>query len=306
MLNKTRFRILSFLWVWVLVWGIAIPARSTTKTKLIGVALLTSQHQFFRELEGAIRSEAKRHGYQQMVRYGEFDQTRQNAQVEEMIARKVDALILSPCDSKTIGDTILRANRAKIPVFNVDIANLSGKGKVVAVFTSDNFEGGRQAGRLMSEALKGQGKVVIINHPNVTSVMDRVRGFRDFLRQYPKIEIIADIPAWGQRDRAMAIMEDLLLMLPDLNGVFAINDDSAMGALKAIEAAGKAGKIAIVGYDASPEVQAAIRKGKIYGDVVQYSREMGEQVVRAIADYFAGKPVRPVVSFKVGVYTGRR
>lgn len=272
----------------------------------IGVSLLTKSHHFFRELEDGLTNESKKFGFRPIIVYGEFDHTRQVAQVEDLIAKKVDALILAPCDSMAIGESIVRANEAGIPVFTVDIANLSGKGKVIAHIASDNLGGGRQAGRLMSEALKGKGKVVIINHPNVTSVMDRVAAFREYLKDYPAIQIIADIPGWGQRDRAMAIMEDLLLMMPDLNGVFAINDDSALGAAKAIDAAGKTGKIMIIGYDATPEARKAIESGKIYGDVVQYPREIGNLVIRVIANYFEGKTIKPFIPVKVGIYSRER
>ncbi len=274
------------------------------ENKRIGVALLTREHEFYRELEAGLTAEAKKYNYKLSIFYGEFDHGKQAAQVDELIARRVDALILAPCDSKAIGDAILKANAAGIPVFTVDIANLSGKGKVVAHIASDNVEGGRQAARLMVEALKGKGKVVIINHPNVTSVMDRVSGFREYLRDYPKVEIMADIPAWGQRGRAMSIMEDLLLMLPNLNGVFAINDDSALGAANAIEAAGKAGKIVIVGYDATPEGRKAIENGKLYGDVVQNPREIGRLAIKTVWDYFEGGAVKPFIPVKVGTYTG--
>ncbi|MGE5529477.1 MAG: substrate-binding domain-containing protein [Patescibacteria group bacterium] len=270
----------------------------------IGVALLTREHRFYQELEAGLRRQAYLTGYRLTVCYGEFDHIRQSAQVASLIAKKVKALIVAPCDSIAIGQSIIRANKAGIPVFTVDIANLSGKGRVVSHIASDNREGGRLAGTLMAEALKGAGKVVVINHPNVTSVMDRVRNFKEYLRAYPRIEIVADIPAWGQRDRAMAIMEDLLLMLPELKGVFAINDDSALGAATAIEAAGRGGEIVIVGYDGTPEAQRAIDEGRIYGDVIQYPQEIGRLAMIAVRDHFAGRRVQPHIPVPVGVYTG--
>ena len=142
--------------------------------------------------------------------------------------------------------------------------------------------------------------MVIINHPRVTSVMDRVAGFREYLRNYPGIEVMADIPAWGQRDRAMSIMEDLLLMMPEVKGVFAINDDSALGAAKAIEAAGKTGKIAIMGYDGTAEARKAIEEGKIYGDVIQYPREIGRLAITVMRDYFEGRTISRTSRCKSG------
>ncbi len=272
--------------------------------KVIGVTLLTREHQFYRDLEDGLRSEAAKHGFELQVVAGEFDFGKQAAQIDDFISKKVDALIIAPCDSLAVGSSIAEANKAGIPVFTVDIMNLSPQGKVVSAVQSDNVEGGRQAGRLMAQALKGKGgKVVIINHPGVTSVLDRVQGFREVLAQYPDIRIIADVPAWGQRDKAMAAMEDILLKVPDVAGVFGINDDSALGAVAAIESAGKLGKIVVVGYDATPEAKDAIKAGKIYGDAIQYPTLIGVKAIQAIADYFAGKAVPARIDVEVGTWT---
>jgi len=281
----------------------ASPGAVEKRTGLIGVALLTREHGFYQELEEGLAFEAVKAGLKLSIAYGEFDHERQVAQIKAFMGKKVDALILAPCDSTAVGEVIEQLNEARIPVFTVDIANRSGKGRVVAHIGSDNVEGGRQAGRLMAEALGKKGKVVIINHPRVTSVMDRVASFREYLRAYPSLQIVADIPAWGQRDRAMAIMEDLLLMMPDLKGVFAINDDSALGAAKAIEAAGRMGEIEIVGYDGTPEARKAIDAGVIYGDVIQYPKEIGRLAIKTMIGYFRGERVAPFVSVGVGTYT---
>jgi ribose transport system substrate-binding protein len=176
-------------------------------------------------------------------------------------------------------------------VFTVDIANEGSRGSVVCHIASDNTQGGMAAAALLAEAIKGQGKVVIINHPMITSVQERVDGFRKGLAAWPNIHIVADIPSWGQRDRAQSIMDDFMLMMPDIRGVFAINDDSVMGALKSLQTAGKGGQVAIVGYDGTPEVQAEIHKGQVFADVVQYPRELARQSLKAIADFFNGKAV---------------
>ena len=113
-------------------------------------------------MEDGLTNESKKFGFRPIIVYGEFDHTRQVEQVDDFIAKKVDALILAPCDSMAIGEAIVKANEAGIPVFTVDIANLSGKGKVIAHIASDNFEGGRQAGRLMVKPLKVKGKWLLL------------------------------------------------------------------------------------------------------------------------------------------------
>jgi ribose transport system substrate-binding protein len=269
--------------------------------KTIGVCLLTRVHQFYHGLESGMQSEADKRGYTLVVTAGEYDPAKQAAQMDKFISNKVDAIILAPCDSKAMGSSIVQANKANIPVFTVDIANLSSQGKVISHISSDNKEGGRQAALLLAQALSGKGKVVIINHPGITSVLDRVAGFKEAMMKFPDIQIIADVPAWGQRDRAMAIMEDILLQLPDVNGVFGINDDCTLGALAATEAAGK--KIMIVGYDATPEAKKAIAEGRIYGDAIQYPVKIGSLAIQTIASYFAGKKVPEVVPVPVGTWT---
>jgi ribose transport system substrate-binding protein len=273
--------------------------------RLVAASLLTSRHGFYQELEEGLIAEGRKYNFELIITYAEFDRSKQAQQLEELIARQPDALIIAPCDSMAIGESIVKANRASIPVFTVDIANRSGYGSVVSHIASDNFEGGRLAGKLMAQALDGKGKVIIINHPSVTSVMDRVRGFRDALEEYPGIQIVADIPAWGQRSRATAIMEDVLMMMPEIDGVFGINDDSALGALQAIEAARINRRIAVVGYDGTPEALKAIKASKIFGDVVQYPKQMGMLTIGAIRDYFAGVAVRPHIAVSVGIVTAQ-
>ena len=269
--------------------------------KVIGVSLMTNEHQFFRDLENGLKKEAAKKGYKLIVKYGEFDIEKQVVQINEFIAKKVHAIILAPCNSRAIGRTIAKINTEGIPVFTVDIANNSPQGKVVSHIASDNKEGGRQAAQMIVHSLNGQGKVVIVNHPDVTSVFDRVVGFREEMAKYPDIKIIADVPAWGQRDRAMAIMEEILLMVPDVDAAFGINDDCALGALDACESAGK--KIVIVGYDATPEAKKAILDGRIYGDVVQYPKKIGSIAIQTINDYFNGKKVSATALVPVGVFT---
>jgi ribose transport system substrate-binding protein len=96
------------------------------------------------------------------------------------------------------------------------------------------------------------------------------------------------------KDAAFRTAEDILQAHPDLDGIFGINDDSALGALAAVEKAGRLGRVAIVGFDAMPEAQQAIRDGKIYADVVQQSHAIGEETIKTIAAYMAGEKVAPM------------
>ena len=146
---------------------------------------------------------------------------------------------------------------------------------------------------------------MIIHHPAVMSVIDRMRGFMEEIQKYPNIRVVGKNPGWGKRDESMQVMENFLQSVPNLAGVFAINDDTALGALAAIQAAGRAGEIVIVGYDATPEAREKIDQGLIYADTIQFPDKIGRLTIDAIACYFAGHEVPKVVPVECGLYGPR-
>ncbi len=278
------------------------PAASGTKT--IGVSIQDREAQFYQQMQTGMQSEAKKYGYKLIVVDANRDNAKQQSQVEDFISNKVDAIVLTPYDSTAIGSAIAEANKANIPVFTADIASASKQGHVVAHIASDNVLGGEQAGKLMCQAVGKTGYVAIIDEPEVTSVQDRVKGFRDAIKATcPNVTIVADVDAGGARDKANRDMSDILQSNKNLSGVFGINDDSALGALTAIRAAGLNGKVKVIGYDATPEARTAIASGDMYGDAIQYPEKIGALTIDTIHDYFSGKKPQPVVHVNVGTYT---
>lgn len=267
--------------------------------KTIGVTLLTRAHVFYKDLEEGLRDEAKLHGYELIITAGDFDLGKQSSQIEDFITRKVDAIIVCPVDSRGVGPAIKKANDAHIPVFTADIA--AQEGETVCHVASDNVAGGRLAGEFLANYLKGKGKVAIIGQPTVTSVLDRVQGFKDAIAKTPGITIVADVNGEGVRDKAMQVAADILQAHPDLDGIFGINDDSALGALDAAKQF-KRDNLAIVGYDATPPAVDAITKGTaLKADVIQYPKKIGSMTVARIADYFAGTQLPKTVPVEVGI-----
>jgi ribose transport system substrate-binding protein len=288
----------------VLLAAIACHRSTTPRRPVVGVSLLTETHTFFKELEGGLREEAAARGLDLVVVACEMDPAKQAAQIEDFVAERVSAILLAPCDSDAVGPHLAGPERAGIPVFTADIAARSGK--VVSHVASDNVQGGRLAARAMAAALGGRGNVLIIDHPTVASVQDRVRGFEDEIRQHPGIRIVGRPSADGQRAKAMSVMEDMLQAHPDLNGVFGINDDSALGALSVVESAGRK-DIAIVGYDATDEAQAAMRRSSaLKAEVIQQPDKIGRTAIDIIARYLKGETVPPLVSVDVGIVSTKR
>jgi ribose transport system substrate-binding protein len=281
----------------------ASPGATGGAHKTIGVSIQNREAQFYQDMESGMRKEAARYGYTLIVVDASRDNARQQSQVEDFISKHVDAVVLTPYDSTAIGSAIVEANNAGIPVFTADIASTSKQGNVVAHIASDNVQGGFEAGKLICEAVKS-GSVAIVDEPEVTSVQDRVKGFKQALAQLcPSVKIVADVDSGGTRDKASSDTGDILQAHRDLKGIFGINDDSALGALAAVKAAGLGGKIAIVGYDATPEARRAIGAGEMYGDAIQYPAKIGSTTVDVINGYFSGKKPPPVVKIGVGTYT---
>jgi len=271
----------------------------TKSTKTIGVTLLTRAHVFYKDLEEGLKTEAAENGYELIVTAGDFDLGKQSNQIEDFITRKVDAIIVCPVDSRGVGPAINKANDAKIPVFTADIA--SQEGEIVSHIASDNVAGGKLAGEYLAKVLNGKGKVAIIGQPTVTSVLDRTQGFKDAIAKYPDIKIVADLNAEGVRDKAMQITSDVLQAHPDLDGIFGINDDSALGALDAAMQY-KRLNVKIVGYDATPPARDAIMKDTpLKADVIQNPKKIGETTIQKIKEFFSGASVPKVVPVEVGI-----
>ncbi|MBM3841220.1 MAG: substrate-binding domain-containing protein [Verrucomicrobia bacterium] len=288
----------------------ASRVRLSLKTKgTIGLSVLTLTNPFFKEIADSMTAEARQAGYDVLVVSGEFDVARQQNQVKDFIVKKVAAIVLTPCDSKSIGPAIQEANAAGIPVFTADIACLAPGAKVVSHIATDNYSGGKEAAGAIIEALgESGGKIAILDHKIVESCILRVQGFKEVIGQHNaggargKIQIVAELPSGGVKDQGYKAAEDLLQAHPDVAGIFAINDPSALGARAALEKAGKADQTKLVGFDGQPEGKQAIKEGKIYADPIQFPDKIGVETVRAILKHFAGEPVPAQLLIPTGLY----
>ena len=266
---------------------------STSPTASVGVSLLTMTHPFFQNLAAGLEEEGADHNIAVTVTSAEFDVARQRNQVSDFIVQGVDAIVMSPADSKAIGTAIQEANDAGIPVFTVDIASLAEGVEIVTHIATDNYSGGKLAGEAVLEALDSAGKIAIIDHPEVESVILRTKGFTEVIEEAitngAQVEIVAQLTGGGVKDKAFRVAEDVLQAHPDLNIVFAINDDTALGTVAAIEKAGKSGTVQVVGFDGTVEARRAIRDGKIYADVIQHPRQLGAMSIQSIVRYMGGE-----------------
>jgi ribose transport system substrate-binding protein len=296
-----------------LLLAVALPAAGCapepTPQGAIGVSVLTLTNPFFKVIADTMTEEAGRHGYEVIAVSGEHDVARQQNQIRDFIVLRVRAIVLCPCDSRAIGPAIRDANDAGIPVFTADIACLAPGVQIVTHVGTDNYGGGRKAAQAMIEALgEAGGKVIILDYKEVESCIRRVEGFKDVLaehnrgRQAGQITIVAELPGKGDKDAGYKAAEDALQTHADLAGIFAINDPSALGARAAVEKAGRADDIKIIGFDGQPEGKQAIKEGKIYADPVQFPDKIGRDTIGAVIGYFRGEAVPRELPIPTALY----
>ncbi|MBV9848257.1 MAG: substrate-binding domain-containing protein [Armatimonadetes bacterium] len=282
----------------------AVPSAPSKKPYKIGVSLLTRDDEFYKTLEQGLNDEARKQNVTVTIESGDKDLNKQINQVQNFVAQKEDAIVLCPVDSQGVTAAVTAANNANIPVFTADIASKGGK--VISHIASDNVQGGRLVGDYAAKTvLSGKGNVAILDLSTVTSVQDRVKGFKEALAKYPNIKIIADQDVEGaKRENAVPKATDLLTAHPDLNLIFGINDPVALGALSALQQANKK-DIAVVGFDAIPEAQTYIASGNspLKADAIQYPHVIGVTTIDAIVKSLNGEAVPPVIPVPTGLVT---
>lgn len=281
----------------------AVPSEPAKRPYKIAVSLLTQDDEFYKALKKGLEEQGKKQGVEVEILSADKDLNKQVNQVQNFIAKKVDAIVVSPVDSSGLIAAVTAANNAKIPVFTADIASKGGD--VVCHIASDNVEGGRLAGEYAGKLLNGKGSVAILNQSTVTSVQDRVNGFREALAKFPQIKIVADEDVdGGKRDVAVTKATNLLTAHPDVNLIFGINDNVALGTLSALQQANKS-NVLVIGFDASLEAQTYIASGTspLKAEAIQFPRLIGATTIDAIVRHLNGEKVPPKIAVPTGLVT---
>lgn len=185
-----------------------------------------------------------------------------------------------------------KAYAAGIPVFTFDVQVTDEKAKelIFSHIGSDNYQGGWLAGESMMKATGDKGKIAIVSLPEITSCRLRVDGFKDYLREHhSSFQIVTELSGKGNRNDGYAVTTDILQAHPDIVGIFAINDPSALGAYAAVLKAKKLDQITVVGFDASPAGKQAVFEKKLYDSPQQFPRKMAKGTVQAFINYLEGE-----------------
>jgi len=210
--------------------------------------------------------------------------------VEDLIEKKVDGIVLVPVDSAGIVPVIEKANKAGIPVA---LANTNATGGEVVTFSAiENYDAMTLVTEYMVKKLGGKGKVIILEGtPGSQTTVDRLKAQQDVLAKYPDIEILASQTAEFQRAKAMQVMENLLQTYPEIDAVLCGNDEEALGAIEALEAAGRLQDTLVSGFDANDDALKAVYEGRMVVTCDQQPGKQGGDALLALIDYINGKTV---------------
>ena len=258
------------------------------KKLVVGFSMSSIKDPFLLTLKKSAEEAAEKHGIKLIVTESQANLAKQINAVEDLMQRGIDILVLNPLDAKGIVPAVEAANAKGIPGLTVDTGALGGK--IVTFVGSDNLKGGELAGEYIIKKLSGRGRVVVLDDvPGKQAIIDRIKGFKRAVDKAPDIEIVTIQPAYGKRDMAITVTENILQAHPDIDAIFATCDAMALGALDVLTAAGRKDKIILVGFDACDEALEAIKKGTLDADVAQFPNKMGSMFIEAVVKTARGE-----------------
>jgi ribose transport system substrate-binding protein len=268
----------------------------------IGLSLSTLGNPFFVTLQEGAQGAADEAGAELIVADAQDDAQTQADDVQNFITQQVDVIVVNPVDSAAIVPSVEAANQAGIPVVTVDRA--SEGGEIAAHIASDNVQGGRTAGEFLFEEIGGQGNVAQLEGIAGTSAaQERGQGFQEALDEATGVELVATQTANFDRDEGFTVAQNIFQANPDLAGLFAQNDEMALGAVEAAREAGTLEDLVIVGFDAIDDALTAIQDGDMEATIAQQPSEMGRLSVEAAADIAAGEEVEEETLIEVLLVT---
>jgi ribose transport system substrate-binding protein len=310
--RRPAHNVLLVLVLVLIAWGCNRGSSTDTDgTPRVAFVMKTLNHPFFLDMQRGAQEAADQAGIQLVVQAAEreMDVEKQMQIIENLLQTGVHALIVTPSGSREIASAIGKANRADVPVIVVDTrvdekAAADNRLEIVSFIGSDNYEGGRLAGEYLADTMNGKAQVAILEGiPGHETGDSRLRGFRDAVQKHPGMNIVASQPANWERDQGFTVFQNMLQARSGIDAVFACNDLMALGAIEAIAAAGRTGRIRVVGFDALDDARKAIGEGRMEASVAQSPREMGRIAVESAARLLRGEPVPPEQSVPISLVT---
>lgn len=249
--------------------GAILPAHAKDQLN-IGMSFQEMNNEYFVVMKQALEDAAKDIGANLIITDARHDVSKQLSDVEDMLQKNVDILLINPTDSVGVQSAVMSAKKAGAVVVAIDA---QAEGPLDSFVGSKNYDAGYKAGKYLGEKLGGKGNVAILDGIPVVPILERVRGFEAAMKEFPNIKVVDKQNGHQERSQALNVTENMLQAHPNLNGIFSVNDVGAMGSLAAIDASGM--DVKLVSVDGAPEAIKAILKpnSKFIATSAQYPRD---------------------------------
>lgn len=301
MKKKLLLAVVSFFTLFVTLGGL-VPHKAVTAQEdyTIGLAISTTNNPFFVDLQEGVIETAESMGASVQVVDAQDDASTQLNGIDDLITQDVDVILINPVDSDSVVPAIEAANDAGIPVITIDRS--SNGGEVVSLVASNNIEGGEMAAEYIIEQVGEDANVIQLEGvPGASAANERGEGFANVAEG--TLNVVASQSANFNRAEGLTVMENLLQAHPDVQAVFAQNDEMALGAIEAIAAAGLEGEIVVVGFDGNDDGLAAVEEGRLNATIAQQPFEMGRIAVETAFAHLNGEEVEESVSSPLELLT---
>lgn len=283
----------------VAVAGMSVSAQAE---QTLALAISTLNNPFFVTMQEGAEAKAEELGYELIVLDSQNDPARELSNVEDLMQRGVQALLINPTDSDAVVNAVRMANRSDLPVFTVDRG--ATRGEVVSHIASDNALGGQMAGDYIADQLGSDARVVQLEGiPGTSAARERGQGFAQAVADND-LDLLASQAADFDRTEGLNVMEDLLTAYSDIDAVFAQNDEMALGAVRAI-AASQQQDILVVGFDGTSDGIEAVESGRMGATVAQQPYVIGELAVESAVRHLNGEAVEEYIPVPLEVITGQ-
>lgn len=254
----------------------------------LGLSVSTLNNPFFVSLRDGAKDAAEELGVDLVVADGQDSVSTQMSDIENLISRGVDAILINATDGEAVVPAVEEANEAGIPVLAID-RGISG-GDVAIYVASNNVTGGKMAAHYTAAKMALQGKIVMLEGiPGTSAARERGQGFTEVIDSLEGLEIVASEPAGFAQNEGYEVMQNILTAQPEIDAVFAQNDLMALGALQAIEGAGRLDEMFVVGFDAVDPAIEAIDNGRMSATIMQQPALMGEMGVEQAVQLLEGE-----------------
>lgn len=268
-------------------------------SKKIGMVISTLNNPFFVTLKEGAEAKAKELGYELLVVDSQNDSSKELSNVQDILQKGVSALIINPVDSDAAQSSVTQANNEKIPVITVD--RKSNGGDVICHIASDNVKGGEMAGNFIKEQLGGKGNIAELQGtPGASATRDRGTGFHNIIDADKNLNVVSSQPADFDRQKGLTVTENMLQSNPNIQAIFAHNDEMALGAVKALSTSGK--KAIVVGFDGGEDAIKAVDAGEMAATIAQQPALMGSMAVENAQKVLKGEKVEKEIGADLKLY----